>query len=205
MTNKNYLEDIHEIKNLMKRSSRFLSLSGLSGVLVGIYALLGAFFAYTLLEDKTVYIRMSSAENAALVLNLFIIAFVVAFLAIITAIFLTRKKARVNKENIWDQTTKQMLINFLIPLVTGGVFGLVLLYHEHYGIIAPITLIFYGLALVNSSKYTLDTVKYLGICEIVLGLFAAIFVGYGLFFWAFGFGVLHIIYGTIMYFKENKN
>jgi len=205
MTNKNYLEDIHEIKNLMKRSSRFLSLSGLSGVLVGVYALLGAFFAYKLLDDKTVYIRMTSAENAALVLNLLIIALVVAFLAIITAIFLTRKKAKSNNENIWDQTTKQMLINFLIPLVTGGVFGLILLNHEHYGILAPITLIFYGLALVNSSKYTLDTVKYLGISEIILGLFAANFVGYGLFFWAFGFGVLHIVYGTIMYFKESKN
>ena len=204
MTNKNYLDDITEIKKLMNRSSRFISLSGLSGILIGIYALLGSFYAYTLLEDKTVYIRMTSAENAALVLNLMTIAFVVAFLAILTALFLTQKKARSNNENMWNQTTKQMLVHFLIPLVTGGIFGLILLNHEHYGIIAPITLIFYGLALLNSSKFTLDTVKYLGISEIIVGLFAANFVGYGLYFWAFGFGVLHIVYGTIMYFKEKK-
>ncbi len=204
MANKNYLDDINEIKKLMNRSSRFISLSGLSGILIGIYALLGSFYAYTLLEDKTVYIRMTSAENAALVLNLMTIAFVVAFLAILTALFLTQKKARSNNENMWNQTTKQMLVHFLIPLVTGGIFGLILLNHEHYGIIAPITLIFYGLALLNSSKFTLDTVKYLGISEIIVGLFAANFVGYGLYFWAFGFGVLHIVYGTIMYFKEKK-
>lgn len=204
MTNKNYLDDINEIKNLMNRSSRFLSLSGLSGVLVGIYALLGTFYAYTMLEDKTVYIRITSEENVALVSKLLFIAFLVAFFAILTAIFLTRKKAIDNNEKIWDLTTKRMLIHFLIPLITGGVFGLILLYHEHYGIIVPITLIFYGLALVSSSKYTLDTVKYLGISEIIVGLFAAFFVGYGLYFWAFGFGVLHIIYGTIMYFKEKQ-
>lgn len=205
MTNKNYLEDINEIKNMMSRSSRFLSLSGLSGVLVGIYALLGSFYAYSLMLNKTVYIRMTSAENAALVLKLLLIAFVVAFLAIVTAVFLTRKKALENQEKIWDQTTKRMLLHFIIPLVTGGIFALILLNHEHYGIIAPITLIFYGLALVNTSKYTLDTVKYLGISEIIVGLFAAYYVGYGLFFWAFGFGILHIVYGTIMYFKERKS
>ncbi len=204
MTDKNYLDDINEIKKLMNRSSRFISLSGLSGVLIGIYALLGSFYAYTLLEDKTVYIRTTSAENAALVLNLMTTAFVIAFLAILTALFLTQKRARSNNEEMWNQTTKQMLMHFLIPLVTGGIFGLILLNHEHYGIIAPITLIFYGLALLNASKFTLDTVKYLGISEIIVGLLAANFVGYGLYFWALGFGVLHIVYGTIMYFKEKK-
>jgi hypothetical protein len=204
MTNKKYLDDINEIKNLMNSSSRFLSLSGLSGILVGIYALLGAFYAYSLVEDKTIYIRATSTENATLVLKLLFIALAVALLAIITAIVLTRKKAQDNNEKIWNETTKRMLIHFLIPLVTGGIFGLILLKHEHYGIMAPVTLIFYGLALVNTSKYTLDTVKYLGISEIIVGLLAAIFVGYGLYFWAFGFGVLHIVYGTIMYFKEKQ-
>ncbi|HIP49804.1 MAG TPA: hypothetical protein EYG92_12675 [Lutibacter sp.] len=204
MSNKQYLEDLSEIKNLMKRSSRFLSLSGLSGIMAGIYALIGAFLAYKLLLNKTVYIRMQSAENAELVLKLIAIAVTVALLAIITAYILTRKKAIANKQALWDQTTKQMLIHFLIPLVTGGIFGLILLNHEHYGILAPISLIFYGLALVNTSKFTLDTVKYLGISEIIVGLLSAIYVGYGLLFWAIGFGILHIIYGGIMYLKEEK-
>jgi len=204
MSNKQYLDDLNEIKDLMQRSSRFLSLSGLSGIMAGVYALIGAFMAYNLLLNKTVYIRMQSAENAELVIKLIAIAATVALLAIITAYILTRKKALANKQALWDQTTKQMLIHFLIPLVTGGVFGLILLNHEHYGILAPISLIFYGLALVNTSKFTLDTVKYLGISEIIVGLLSAIYVGYGLLFWAIGFGLLHIIYGGIMYLKEKS-
>ncbi len=204
MTDNKYLNDLSEIKDLMNRSSRFLSLSGMSGILAGVYALIGADIAYLLLKNKTVYIRMQSSGNAELVLKLMLIAITVALLAIITAYILTRKKAIKNKENMWDQTTKSMLVHFMIPLVTGGIFGLILLNHEHYGIMAPITLIFYGLALVNVSKLTLDTVKYLGISEIIVGLFSAIYVGYGLFFWAFGFGILHIVYGGIMYFKEKS-
>jgi hypothetical protein len=205
MTDKKYLEDLNEIKKLMNRSSRFLSLSGLSGIMAGIYALIGAFLAYRVLNNKVVYIRMQSAENAHLVLKLLGIAFLVALLAIVTAYILTRKKAIANNEKMWDPTSKQMLIHFFIPLVTGAIFGLILLNHEHYGIMAPISLIFYGLALINTSKFTLDTVKYLGISEVIVGLFSAIYVGYGLLFWALGFGVLHILYGSIMYFKENNN
>ena len=122
----------------------------------------------------------------------------------ITAFILTSQRAKRNGEKIWDAATKLMLIHFLFPLVTGGIFGLILLVHEHFGIIAPITLIFYGLALVSASKYTLDTIKYLGISEIIVGLIAAYYVGYGLYFWAFGFGVLHIVYGMVMYLKERR-
>jgi hypothetical protein len=148
---------------------------------------------------------MYSSDNVQLVIELFGIALTVAFFAILTAYLLSRKKAIKSGERIWNETTKLLLIHFLIPLITGGIFGLILLFHEHYGIIAPITLIFYGLALVNASKFTLDTVKYLGISEIIVGLIAAYFVGYGIYFWGFGFGILHIIYGSVMYYRELLN
>ena len=98
-----------------------------------------------------------------------------------------------------------MLFNFMIPLITGGIFSLTLLSQGFYGFVAPATLIFYGLALVNGGKHTLNDIKYLGLSEIAVGLVALYFVGYGLLFWAFGFGILHIIYGTVMYFKYDRN
>lgn len=197
-TNK-YLDDLHQIKDLMSRSSRFLSLSGFSGLLAGMYALLGAWVAHYLLNNKTLY----TPDN--LKYKLLLIALTVAVLTVITAYYLTKRKAKQAGDSVWNDTTKRMLIHFLIPLGTGGIFGFILLHHELYGIIAPITLIFYGLALVNASKFTLNTVKYLGISEIIVGLFASYFVGFGLYFWSFGFGVLHIVYGSIMYFREKKN
>ena len=207
MKSKDYIKDISEIKDLMKKSSRFISLSGLSGILAGIYALIGAYFAYDI-----IYVTQSPFDDyKTLVLyelemiQLFAIALLVLILSIATGISLSWRKAKKNKESMWDATSKRLLINFLIPLVTGGFIILSMIEKEVYLYIAPLTLIFYGLALVNASKYTIGYIRYLGLTLIVVGLACAWFLGYGLFFWALGFGLCHIIYGTIMYYKYDRN
>lgn len=205
MSDKDYLKDITEIKDMMNKSSRFISLSGLSGILAGIYALIGAYLAKFILAN---YNYLSQRKNPMDIdqtqFKLIVIAVVVAFLSIVTAFFLTRRKAKQQGTSIWDSTTKRLLFNFLTPLITGGIFSLILLDQGFYGFVAPATLIFYGLALFSASKYTFGNVKYLGIAEIILGLISMNYIGYGLYFWAIGFGILHIIYGTLMYFKNDK-
>lgn len=204
MTSSDYLKDIKEIKHLMNKSSRFISLSGLSGIMAGVYALAGAWFAD--LELLNAYeLRKNSNEWHASVLTdditfrLMTIAAIVLFLAIVTGIILTQRKARKNGEKIFDKTALKLLINFLIPLATGGIFSLVLLQNGIVWLVAPTTLIFYGLACVNASKYTFGHVKYLGYANIILGLISSQYIGYGLYFWAVGFGIFHIIYGGLMY------
>jgi hypothetical protein len=201
MEEKNYLRDISEIKQLMNRSSRFISLSGLSGILAGIYAIIGSYIAYNYLFPDTGSLTMRFPNFTAIL----IILAVVAFLSIVTAIFLSSRKAKRNNEKIWDTTTKRLLINFLIPLCTGGIYILINLNNHYYGLTASLMLIFYGLALVNASKYTLGNVKYLGYAQILIGLICAALPGYGFWFWVLGFGVLHIIYGGFMYIQEKKN
>ncbi len=199
MQNEKYLNDISEIKILMNRSSKFISLSGLSGIFAGIYAIVGALIAYFLLfpkEDEILYLHSWNFNLLILLLA------AVALLSVCTAYLLTSRKAKANNEKIWDPTTKRLLFNFLIPLVTGGIYILIKLQSEHYGLSAALMLIFYGLALVNASKYTIGNVKYLGFVEIILGLTCAAFPGFGFYFWVFGFGVMHIIYGSIMYKNE---
>lgn len=207
MENEKYLNDISEIKNMMNQSSRFISLSGLSGVLAGIYSLVGAWFAY-----KTIYFdtsTMGSYKNLiisqAAVNRLFTIAGTVLLLSIITAVILSAKKASKSEEKIWNTTSKRLVINFAIPLATGGFFILFLIEKEILSLVAPLTLIFYGLACVNASKYTLGDVRYLGLTMIFLGLLSTWFLGFGLLFWALGFGVCHILYGSVMYFKYDRN
>jgi len=97
-----------------------------------------------------------------------------------------------------------MLIHLFIPLITGGLFALILLYRNDSTLLASVTLIFYGLALVNAGKYTLGEIQYLGVFEIVLGLLAGIFTCWGLLFWAIGFGILHIVYGLVMYYRYER-
>ena len=206
MENEKYLKDISEIKNIMDKSSRFLSLSGFSGILAGIYALVGAWFAY-----KTIYFDTSTLGNYKnLVISiealerLLLIATVVLISSIITAIILSMRKAKKNDESFWNNSAKRLVINFMIPLVSGGFFIIFLIEKEMFGLVAPLTLLFYGLACVNASKYTIGDVRYLGITMILLGLLSTWFLGYGLLFWALGFGVCHIVYGGMMYFKYGE-
>lgn len=205
MSDKDYLKDITAIKDMMNKSSRFISLSGLSGILAGVYALIGAYFAKYILAN---YNYLSQHRNPMNIDNiqfkLIVIAIIVAFLSVITAFILTKRKAKKDGTKIWDGTTKRLLFNFLVPLATGGIFSLILLNQGFYGFVAPATLIFYGLALFSASKYTIGNIKYLGIAEIILGLISMNYIGYGLYFWAIGFGVMHIIYGTLMYFKYDR-
>jgi hypothetical protein len=201
MEEKNYLQDINEIKNLMNRSTQFISLSGLSGVMAGIYALVGAYVGRNFLaSEQSRYDIRYSATFTSMVLT----ALTVLVLSVVTALVLTHFKAKKQNEKVWNSTSKRMVVNFLIPFVTGGIFALLLLRSENYGLIAPVTLIFYGLACVNASKYTLRDVRYLGITVVILGLISTEFPGYALEFWALGFGVCHIIYGSIMYFKYDR-
>jgi hypothetical protein len=201
MENKDYLGDLKEIKDLMSKSSQFISLSGLSGILAGIYALIGAFYVHYLIENhQGYYITLESYTFELIVLT----AFVVLVASLVTAYIMTVNKAKKVGENMWNASSRRLLINFAIPLVTGGIFALLLLRHGYYGLIAPITLLFYGLACVNASKYTLRDVRYLGVTEIILGLLAVEFSGYGLHFWVLGFGFCHILYGGMMYYKYDR-
>lgn len=203
-----YLNDINEIKNMMSKSSQFISLSGFSGILAGIYALIGAFMAYGILYVKNeiyedIYYRIISQND---MYKLFGIAFTVITLSIITGVVLSVSKAKKNKEGIWNVTSRRLVINFLIPLAVGGYLCLYLIEKEDFTLIAPLTLIFYGLACLNASKYTLGDVRYLGLTMIILGILNTFFIGYGLLFWALGFGVCHILYGSMMYYKyDYKN
>lgn len=200
MEEKDLVAEISSIRNIMERSTRFISLSGLSGVMAGIYAMVGAYLAYKLLymgDDSATRVGYDEVIRD----QLFLLAVVVLAFSISTGILLTVRKANRKGQSVWNQSSRSLLINGAIPLVTGGVFVLILMSRGYFGVISSACLIFYGLALVSASQYTFGDVKWLGLLEIALGLAAAALPGWGLLFWAIGFGVLHIIYGTVMHFK----
>ncbi len=206
--NKDPLDDLQDIKQIMERSSRFISLSGWSGIAAGTCALVGAFLGNVVLKNNYYYSVSTSNQNdytyfpfflkQLLTDRLFHIALITFITALVSAFFFTYIKSRKNNTPIWSTTSRRLLLNVCIPLVVGGIFLLKLLENGTYGLIAPGCLIFYGLALINGSKYTLGEIKYLGYGEIFLGIVNCWFIGLGLYFWAVGFGVLHIIYGTLM-------
>lgn len=202
------LKDIQDIRKIMERSSRFISLSGLSGIAAGICALIGAYFAYDWIAEY--YVRYDGRQGFAgpdfqrLKLNLVLLAAAVAGMALVFAFYFTWKRAKSNHLPIWDLSSRKLLWNMLVPLGAGGLFILAMLQYNEWRFVAPACLVFYGIALVNGSKYTLSEIRYLGYLEILLGLINTQFIGYGLYFWAIGFGILHIIYGIVMWFKYER-
>lgn len=209
----NHVQELAYIRSMMEQSSRFISLSGLSGVAAGIVALMGAAAVYVYLgtspftgrkwyyvDNAATYEKWGMGYQTFFMLD----ALLVLCLAISIGYFFSRRKAKKAGQKLVTPSSMKLLSNFLIPLVSGGIFCLMLARYGYFGIIAPSMLIFYGLALINGSKYTLDDIRYLGFVELFLGLLATWFIGYGLLFWAIGFGVMHIVYGLRMYFKYDR-
>ncbi len=198
------LKALSEMRDLMNRSSRFLSLSGLSGICAGVFALIGAVVAWQYLYaiDDDLYGNLPVPTR--FYTFFFVDAGFVLFFSLIAGWYFSNRRAKKAGVPLLDETALRMLVNLFIPLATGGLFCIALLYYGIVGLIAPATLIFYGLALLNASKYTVKDIRFLGICQIILGLISTMFIFHGLIFWALGFGLLHIIYGTVLYYKYER-
>ncbi len=205
--NQNYFDDLKTIKKIMEESSRFLSLSGLSGLFAGIIALIGGSVAYivflksNLLENNEFFRSLSMGEISALKLKLISVSILVLVLAIGISLYFSYRKSLRYGIPLWTPVSKRLLSSLLVPLISGGIFIIILYSATQWQLIIPAMLIFYGLALVSACKFTFNELFYLGLSEITTGLASAIFPEYGIFFWCFGFGFLHIGYGLFMYRK----
>ena len=192
------LDDLKAISEMMEKSTRFLSLSGLSGIMAGITAIAGAAFAWFYILSNPSATGLDRTQQLTVLL---VDAVLVLGISIGFGIYFSAAKARKSKQKLFNKVTQKTLYNLSIPLIAGGIFSFICLVRGDVEIIAATTLIFYGLALVNASKYTFDEIHYLGITEIILGIGAAIFLHTGIVFWTVGFGICHIIYGVILYKK----
>ncbi|SMO53127.1 hypothetical protein [Gracilimonas mengyeensis] len=195
-----YLKDIAEIRSMMERSSKFLSLSGWAGILAGTYALVGAWIAHSLLKfrpDEFFY----SYSN---LINVLLTAAGVLGLALVSALLDSRRKANKREESAWNATSRRLLVSMAVPLFAGGILIFILISNGLIGLAAPLTLLFYGLALYNAGHFTIKEVRVMGFVQMLLGLLNAFFVGYGLLFWAIGFGVVHVLYGIYMHFRYER-
>jgi hypothetical protein len=192
------LEALRDIRKMMKDSSKFLSLSGLSGIIAGIYALAGVYIVNQLIKSHP-------DDGYNLVLSISMISATVLLLAISTAYFLSARKAKKLNQRMFDHTSKKVFWSMAVPLAAGGIFCLSLLYHQLPLMVPSAMLLFYGLALLNGSKYTMSEIKYLGVLQVGVGLVASFIPQQGLLLWAVGFGVLHIIYGSIVWSKYERH
>lgn len=202
-------EDLHAIREIMEKSSKFLSLSGLSGVFAGICALAGAAAAWFFILDSgnvsySGYILNQETSASGTGFYFAIDALLVLLFAIFGAVFFSFRKARKAGLRFWTNSTRRLIFHLMLPLVSGGIIILILIFRDKIDLVVPFMLVFYGLALVNAGKFTFGEIHYLGLIQIALGILAVIFIEHSLIFWIVGFGLMHIVYGTVMYYRHER-
>ncbi|WP_026956774.1 hypothetical protein [Algoriphagus vanfongensis] len=197
-------QELADIKSMMERSTRFLSLSGLSGVMAGIYALIGSGMAWYWIEGPETLGLASALDHRALMNRLLILALVVLLLALVTGYIFSQKKSQKTANKFWSSAGKRFMSALFIPVLAGGLFSFALLHESYFNLIPATTLIFYGLGLINASHFTISELKNLGLIQLMIGLIAGFFPEIGIYCWAAGFGMAHIIYGAMMYYKYDR-
>jgi hypothetical protein len=204
-----HIEALNDIRSMMRKSSRFLSLSGLSGIFAGIYALGGYYAAIWKIKTSSMTLREAvyddRSHNWFETFNFFILdAVLVLGLSLFTAYLFSSRKAKKNNSKLFDHTAWQLMWQMAVPLSVGGILSLALLLNGYLAFIAPVMLCFYGAAIFSASRITYYDIKYLGLAQISLGIISAFDLGNGLLYWALGFGVMHIIYGSLMWWKYER-
>ena len=203
------LEALREIRSIMDRSARFVSLSGMSGIWAGATALVGAYLAHLMLQSpNNRYIGTGVESTFAyfdqFTVRLMLLGIAVFIVALAGAFYFTFKKAKRNNHSLWNNASRQLLLQGFFPLFAGGAFCFTFIYYGCAMFVGPACLVFYGLALISGSRHTLSDIRYLGMLDVALGCCSLFFPGFGLIFWAIGFGILHIVYGAMMWSKYDK-
>lgn len=192
MSKEKHQQDLHEIRSLMEQSTRFLSLSGWSGIMAGVYSIIGAYFIHQAGSEISGFFEIVSIGIGVMIASL------------ITGFILTLQKAKKNNQEMFSKTALRMLVHIGFPMTVGALFLGALINTSCLNLTAGILLIFYGLGLINGSKYTLHNIRVFGVSNVLLGVIALYLPQFGLQLWAAGFGLGHIVYGTFMWLKYER-
>ncbi len=203
------LEALQEIRSIMDKSARFVSLSGMSGIWAGAVGLVGAYIASNWLR-KPEYMNIGKATEGSIdsfdsvTMRLMWLGVAVFVVAIAGAFYFTYRKAKKHNQSIFNNASRQMVMSAFFPLLAGGVFCVSFIYNGCGMFVGPACLVFYGLALISGSRHTLSDIRYLGMLNVALGCCNLFYPGFGLYFWAAGFGLLNLLYGAMMWSKYDK-
>ncbi len=124
-TNQKHLQELAEIRSLMDKSSRFLSLSGLSGIFAGTFAIVGALnvWLYTrigLVRYDEYFSGSGTSVDMPLLRFMVINAVIVLILALLSGWYFSKRKADRMNIPLWNSASRRMLVNFLFLLQPGA-------------------------------------------------------------------------------------
>ncbi|SDM64313.1 hypothetical protein SAMN05421823_11818 [Catalinimonas alkaloidigena] len=200
------LDTLHEIRQLMERTTRFTSLSGRAGMGVGVCALVGmAVLGWHFRSHHLSYTQFMQGELPAASVRWVVGVMSGVFIcAVASTFYFTFRNAQGTGQSLWQRQGQRFWLSLALPLTIGGAFCGALVYHGLFALLAPASLLFYGLALLHSSRYTFRGIRYLGWGEVLLGLASCFWIEQAPWCWTLGFGVLHILYGGTLFYTTER-
>ena len=181
--NEHALEQLKYIRETMARTGSFTAVPGWGGVAMGVSALVAAIVAA----------RQSDPRMWGIVW----MCEVILALAIGSA-FIHRKLTSGERE-IFGRPGRQFFLSFSPPVFAGGVLTWGLYHHGDWAIMPGLWLLLYGAGVVTAGAFSVRVVPIMGVCFMGLGAAALLSpAAWGNWYLAFGFGVVHIVFGLII-------
>ncbi|MEW6510686.1 MAG: hypothetical protein AB1428_06960 [Bacteroidota bacterium] len=183
-----------DLRSATAQPTRLLTLTGLPGILAGLIGTGGAAGAHAVVT--------SEGGEASKIGFIALIGAGAALLTIGCSAFHSARRLSHWGKTAWSAADREVVREMATPLLAGLMFTAVLVMHRMFMAIPGSLLVFYGLSLDAAAKATRPEVRWLAWIEIALGMIAFVFTEHALTYWAVGFGISHILYGGLMYFKD---
>lgn len=197
---------LEEIKEMMSQSSKFISLSGLSGIVIGLLTILSVYIFSTQYQinplDGEAQALSSLTENE--LLRLYNASVVLLIFSLIITFLMSKHKAKKEGKDIWGPASRQLISSMALPFSFGFLFCSILFFKAP-DMVLPLSLLVYGFSLFSGSRNTLNSIKTFGIIQMSLSVICLLFSGYSILIWTLGFGLSHAIYGAFMHINQSKN
>ena len=173
-------DNLRFIRETMERAGSFTAVPGWGGIAMGISAIIAAVLA-------------GKEQDPALWLRVWIIELIVAMLLASATMTLKARRARTS---LFMGPARRFAMAFAPPVMVGGVLTWALAWREQFELLPAVWLLLYGAGIIAGGMYSVRVVPIMGGLFFMLGLLALFLPGNLLL--ALGFGVLHIVFGSII-------
>jgi hypothetical protein len=181
------MDNLRYIRETMERSQSFTAVSGVGGVLMGLIAL-GATFLAVRSETTEAWVTV---WMSAAVLSLGI------------ALVAMTMKARAAGGSLLVGAGRKFAWNLTPPLLVGGLLTVAMTQMGAATLLPGVWLLLYGTGVVTGGAFSVRVVPLMGLAFMLVGA-AALFApaAWGNLFMAGGFGLLHIVFGIVIWRKH---
>jgi hypothetical protein len=177
------IENLRFIRETMERSTHFTAVPGYGGILMGVTAIVAAYFAHT-----QVYRRD------------WLVAWLIeACLAFAIGLLAMWQKSKIADQSLLSVPARKFAFGFVPPLIAAIAITLGLWRYEQYEMMAPVWMLLYGASIATGGAFSVRLVPVMGYIFMALGaLTFALPSAYGDYLMAGSFGLLHIVFGAII-------